>query len=147
MNTAKKIARGNGQVTTGQDSTVNNKEATTLGADSKPIDLAALGVDDVSDYYHGPSEKYLVRNSAGRWLPHSVASYRRILASRGIKTKASQGEPISEADHQIDTVINNCDVSGYGPICGRNAGFMEENGTRFLVTEDMDLIEPKERLL
>lgn len=112
-------------------------------SEAKPIDLDALEVETVPDYYHSPSEKFLVRNQAGRWLPHSMGFYRRILASRGIKTKPAQGEAMAEADHQILDVLNSFDVSGFGPLCGRNAGFIEEGGSRYLVTENMDLIEPK----
>lgn len=108
---------------------------------AKPIDLDSLEVESVPDYYHSPSEKFLVKNQAGRWLPHSMGFYRRILASRGIKTKPAQGEAMAEADHHILEVVNSFDVSGYGPLCGRNAGFIDEGGTRYLVTEDMDLIE------
>lgn len=123
------------------------RQKTTVSNDrlqqEKEIDLAALEVETVPDYYHSPSEKFLVRNQAGRWLPHSMGFYRRILASRGIKTKAHQGESMAEADHHILEVLNSFDVSGYGPLCGRNAGFIDEGGTRYLVTEDMNLIEPQ----
>ncbi len=67
-------------------------------AQGKSIDLAALEAETVPDYYHSPSEKFLVKNQAGRWLPHSAGSFKRILASRGIKTKAGQNEPLSSAD-------------------------------------------------
>ena len=110
----------------------------------KPIDLAALDVETVQDYYHSPSEKFLVRNAGGRWLAHSRPLYRRILASRGVKTKPAQGEAMAEADHEILSVLDANDVTGFSPICGRNAGFIDEGGTRWLVTEDMNLIEPKQ---
>lgn len=112
-------------------------------AQGKSIDLAALEVETVPDYYHSPSEKFLVKNQAGRWLPHSAGSFKRILTSRGIKTKAGQSEAMAEADHHILDTLNSYDVSGYGPLCGRNAGFIEEGGTRFLVTENMNLIAPE----
>jgi len=108
----------------------------------KPIDLVSLEDEVVPDYYHSPSEKFLVRNGAGRWLPHSAGTFRRILASRGIKTKPPQGQAMSEADVEILDVLNHNDVTGFGPLCGRNAGFISEGGTRYLVTDDMELIEP-----
>ena len=108
----------------------------------KSIDLDALELEDVPDYFHSPSEKFLVRNQAGRWLPHSMSFYRRVLASRGIKTKADKGELVTEFDHHVLEIQNAFDVTGYGPLCGRDAGFIDEGGTRYLVTEDMNLIEP-----
>ena len=110
---------------------------------AKAIDLASLEVETIPDYYHSPSEKFLVRNQGGRWLPHSMGFYRRILSGRGIKTKAAEGQAMAEADHHILEMVNSFDVSGYGPLCGRNAGFIDEGGTRYLVTEDMELIEPE----
>jgi hypothetical protein len=110
---------------------------------AKAIDFEALDLEAVPDYYHPASEKFLVRNKAGRWHPHSAGSFKRILASRGIKTKAAQGEPLSDADHEILEIQDSFDVTAYGPLCGRNSGFIDEGGTRFLVTEDMNLIEPR----
>jgi hypothetical protein len=110
---------------------------------AKPIDLDVLEVETVTDYYHSPNEKFLVRNQAGRWLPHSAGSFKRILAARGIKTKHAQGEALAESDYHVLDVLNSYDVTGFGPLCGRNAGFIEEGGTRYLVTEDMNLIEPQ----
>jgi len=109
---------------------------------AQAITLDALEAEAVPDYYHPASEKFLVRNNSGRWLPHSAASFKRILASRGVRTKPAQGEPLSEADLEILSIQDDFDVSAYGPLCGRNSGFIDEGGTRLLVTEDMRLIEP-----
>jgi 5S rRNA maturation endonuclease (ribonuclease M5) len=93
------------------------------------------------DYYHEPSEKFLVLNESGRWLSLSTASYKRILTSRGVTT-AKNGAPMSEADALIVHAQSHNDIVRYGPLCGRNPGFYEENGIRHLVTEPMRLIEP-----
>lgn len=110
----------------------------------KAIDLETLGAEIVADYYNSPTEKFLVKNKAGRWLPHSVTGFKRVLSSRGISSNKTEGKPLSPADSEILTIQDENDVTGHGPICGRNAGFINEGGTRYLVTEDMDLIEPKE---
>ena len=110
---------------------------------AKPIDLDTLEVDAVPDYYHSPSEKFLVMNQAGRWLAYSAGPFKRVLAGRGLPTKPISGEPVSHADIEILQTQDNHDITGYGPLCGRNAGFIEERGTRYLVTENMDLIEPQ----
>ena len=83
----------------------------------KVIDFAAIKAEVVPDYFHPTAEKFLVRNSSGRWLPHSAGSFKRILAARGIKTKAAQGEPLSDADQEILAVQDAFDVSAYGPLC------------------------------
>jgi hypothetical protein len=109
----------------------------------KAIDLAALGIEDVPDYYYPQSERFLVRNPGGRWLPVSISSYKRILAGRGVNTARQKGETMSEADHVIEKTILENDIARYGPLCGRDSGFYIENGIRHLVTENRRLIEPQ----
>lgn len=109
---------------------------------ARTIDLSALDEEAAPDYFHPQSERFLVRNPAGRWLPISAAAYRRILASRGISTKRENGEIMSEADHVIVSTQMENDIARYGALCGRDAGFYVENGIRHLVTESMNLIEP-----
>jgi hypothetical protein len=94
------------------------------------------------DYYDAISKHYLIKNAAGRWLAHDLSSYKRILRSRGYRSKPPEGSGLSEIDIQILDVQNHRDVSYHGPLCGRNAGFYEGNGCRFLVTEDMQLPDP-----
>jgi hypothetical protein len=113
-------------------------------APGKPIDMAALGCKRVADYYHAQSERFLVFSDARRWQPFSGANYRRILRSRGLKAKPDEGEALSEIDMELVRVQTGNDVTRYGPLCGHNSGFFEEDGTRFLVTEDMQLVEPVE---
>jgi hypothetical protein len=83
-----------------------------------------------------------VRNKAGRWLPFRATSYKRLLISRGKSDKVEKGEIMSEIDLEIVRVQTENDVARYGPLCGRNSGFYEADGSRVLVTEDMRLIEP-----
>jgi len=71
-----------------------------------------------------------------------VSSYNRILRSRGLKFKIAEGESLSETDDAILDVQNHRDVVYHGPLCGRNAGLIDENGIRALVTEDMSLPKP-----
>ncbi len=110
---------------------------------AKVIDLAALEAERPQDYFHAPTETFLVRNDAGRWQPFKLISYRRILTARGLNSKVGKGEDLSEIDLEILRVQMENDVSRYGPLCGRNSGFYESDGSRYLVTEDMNLIEPQ----
>lgn len=110
-----------------------------------PITLASLdeaaGQPPPTDYYNAISKAFLVKNTRGSWLAHDVTSYKRILRSRGHRSKP-EGTALSEVEIQIMDVQNHRDVNYHGPICGRNAGFREENGNRFLVTEDMKIPDP-----
>ncbi|MEY5019132.1 MAG: hypothetical protein RLZ22_220 [Verrucomicrobiota bacterium] len=108
---------------------------------AKVIDLAALEAESPQDYFHAPTETFLVRNDAGRWQPFKLVSYRRILTARGLTSKIGKGEDLSEIDLEILRVQMENDVSRYGPLCGKNSGFYESDGCRHLVTEDMVLIE------
>lgn len=104
---------------------------------------AAAGVPDAPvDYYNSNTKSFLVRNDSGRWLPHDVNSYKRILKSRGSKSRPGDGEILSEMDVAILSVQNLRDITYHGPLCGRNTGLVAENGIRALVTEDMLLVDP-----
>lgn len=112
-----------------------------------PITADALNAvagtsDAVVDYYDSNTKSYLVLNGSGRWLAHDVNGYKRILRSRGLKSKPGDGEIMSEMDVAILTVQNLRDVIYHGSLGGRNAGLVVENGIRALVTEDMSLVEP-----
>jgi hypothetical protein len=113
----------------------------------RPVNAETLneGAGEISppcDYYDSNDKQYLVRNAAGRWLPHDVSSYKRILRARGLKYKIAEGASLSETDAAILDIQDHRDVVYHGPLCGRNAGLIEENGIRALVTEDMRLPEP-----
>jgi hypothetical protein len=110
---------------------------------AKVINLAALEAERPQDYFHAPSETFLVCSDAGRWLQFKSASFRRILAARGLTHKVGKGEDMSEIDLEIVRVQMENDVARFGPLCGRNSGFYESDGSRHLVTEDMVLIEPQ----
>jgi hypothetical protein len=137
---SKAAGPGQGTDRTSQD----QAEGSNQVQNGKSIDMEALGIETVPDYYHASSERFLVRNGEGRWLPHSTGSFKRILARRGIVTRAENGQPLSPADFEILEIQDRFDVEGYGPLCGRNSGFINEGGTRFLVTDDMSLIVPRQ---
>lgn len=103
----------------------------------QPISLESF--EGAPDYFEPQSSRYLVRNSAGRWLPLTEAGYKRHLRARGLKSKADEGNTLSDIDAAILEVQDRRDISHYGPICGQNAGLLEANGQRILVTEDMKL--------
>ena len=88
-------------------------------------------------------KQYLVQHNSGRWLPHDVSSYKRILKSRGLFSIPKEGDSLAEVDYAILEVQHERDIHYHGPLCGRLAGYVEENGLRLLVTEGMNLPEPE----
>ena len=119
-----------------------SQECQALPITPEAFDEAAGNTPSPVDYYDAISKHYLVKNAAGRWLAHDLSSYKRILRSRGCRSKPPEGSSLSEVDMQILDVQDHRDVSYHGPLCGRNAGFHDGNGCRFLVTEDLKLPEP-----
>ncbi|MEK7953991.1 hypothetical protein [Luteolibacter soli] len=106
----------------------------------QPITLSSFGEEP--DYFEPYSSRYLVRNATGRWLPLLESGYKRHLRARGLKSKPDEGDALSDIDAAILDVQDHRDISHYGPICGKNAGLLEANGQRILVTEDLRLPEP-----
>jgi hypothetical protein len=106
----------------------------------QPITLASFGVEP--DYFEPQSCRYLVRTDSGHWLPLYEASYKRFLRADGVNAHPENGNPLSDIDASVMDVQKNRHISHYGPICGRNAGLLEANGQRILVTEDLRLPEP-----
>ncbi len=121
---------------------ITDQTRTALPITPDALDEAGGNAPSPIDYYDAISKYYLVRNVSDRWLAHDLSSYKRILRSRGYKSKTPEGFSLSEIDMQILDVQDHRDVSYHGPLCGRNAGFYDGNGCRFLVTEDMKLPEP-----
>jgi hypothetical protein len=89
-------------------------------------------------YYDSGSKQFLVKNESGRWLPHDLKSFTRILKVQGLSAKPKEND-LSETDLVVLRVQNRFDIRSYGPLCGRHPGVIEDNGIRYLVTEDMNL--------
>jgi hypothetical protein len=94
-------------------------------------------------YYDSATKQYLVHNEGGRWLPHDLRSFTRILKVQGLSAKQMENG-LSEIDLFIVNVQNRFDIRSYGPLCGRRPGVVEDNGIRYLVTEDMILPDIRE---
>lgn len=94
-------------------------------------------------YYDAQRKEYLVQNSGGRWLSHNDSGFKRILRGKGLSAWRREGELLSAAEKVILELQNTRDVSYAGALAGRDAGFYEEGGVRFLVTSSPRLIAPK----
>ncbi|MFZ4764340.1 MAG: hypothetical protein ACOYMN_05255 [Roseimicrobium sp.] len=108
----------------------------------------AAGTPPVEAYYDAQNKEYLHRNGRGVWRSYSEAQFKRILKSGGISgriPKDEHGVPmasLSDVDCALLTLQDRHDVDYHGSLCGRSAGFYEENGIRFLVTNSPQFIEP-----
>lgn len=97
----------------------------------------------VDAYYDSAKKEYLMRNDGGRWLSHGFDAFKRILRSLGISDKRPEGTLLSPADVWMNRIMNKRDVQYAGPLAGRAAGFYQEDGVRFLVTDSPVLRAPK----
>ncbi|CAN5842935.1 hypothetical protein BH11VER1_BH11VER1_22950 [soil metagenome] len=108
----------------------------------KSLDLTGLV------YYDASSKEYLYKNERKIWRAYGDAAIKRILKFLGFRAsipKDENGTPtdkLSDVDYALIELQDKHDVDYHGKLCGRSAGFYDENGTRFLVTNSPQLIEP-----
>jgi hypothetical protein len=112
---------------------------TTQSKKPKKDQSAAAPVDA---FYDSERRLYLMRNNGQRWLAYTTDQFKPRLRSLGFRSKAIAGELIAPADRVLLRLQDNRDVRYAGPLAGRASGFYEENGARFLVTEDCRFLEP-----
>ena len=98
-----------------------------------------------SSYYDSSRKEYLVKNSGGRWLALNETQFKRKLRAEGKSPKVPggvDGVHISPVEAELLRIQDEDDVSFAGVVAGHREGFYEQNGTRFLVTDSPNLIEP-----
>jgi hypothetical protein len=131
-------------------STTNPKEpklpSEALGVDPTTSTAPTAG-PPLDAYYDAARKEYLMKNSGGRWLSHGESGFRRLLKSKGYscalsKQERDAGESVSEVEKEMLRIQDTRDVNYCGPLAGRDSGFYDENGARFLVTESPRLISP-----
>jgi len=99
--------------------------------------------DQLAGLYYGTHRKeYIARNERGAFLPRTGAQMKRLLKSRGYEAETAKGETLSEIDRLLLAIEEQKDIDYCGPLAGRDAGFYDENGVRFLVTQGPNVIEP-----
>lgn len=95
-------------------------------------------------YYESTKRVYLTRNSAGRFVPQTAGQMKLRLRSVGISSKNLTPDSISPADEVMLEIQDKRDVRFAGPLAGYDAGFYEQDGVRFLVTDSPKFINPAE---
>ncbi len=93
-------------------------------------------------FYCVPTKEYLLKNESGRWLSLNDGGFKRWLRSKGYRSRPAEGESISAAEAVMLHIQDHRDVDFAGAVAGKCLGFHAENGTRFLVTSEAELVEP-----
>ncbi len=118
------------------------KSVNKLVAEKLPATGGSNSTLPVDAYYDSERRVYLMRNSGQRWLAYTTDQFKPRLRSLGFRSRATENELIAPADSVLLSLQDNRDVRYAGPLAGRASGFYEENGARFLVTEDCRFLEP-----
>jgi hypothetical protein len=98
----------------------------------------------VDAYYDSARKEYLVRNQGERWLSHATTAFKMLVREKGFSTKIPEGSRISPAEKIMIDIMDTRDVRYAAPLAGRKAGFYDESGVRFLVTDSPRIIAPVE---
>ena len=102
-----------------------------------------VGEGELTAYYDSRRREYLVRDKLGGWLPLNETQYKRRLRRDGLRSKAEDGELISEVDARLLEVQEEFNIDYAGPVAGYDSGFYTEGETRFLVTRSPNVPKPE----
>jgi hypothetical protein len=86
-------------------------------------------------WYSNSAKAFFIQNSRQHYIPISADMFRKHLRSWGYATRAAPDENISQADQAMLDVQTIRDVDYSGPLAGYDAGIVECNGHRALVTK------------
>jgi len=114
------------------------------GPISSPYEGHVFGSEGIEAYYHSNSKNYYMLNRSDRYIALSDVSLKREMKVRGMQSKKTKDELVSEIEQYISNLANDKDITYAGPIAGYKRGFYQEDNRRFLVTESPVIIEPKE---
>jgi hypothetical protein len=141
---------------TAEAEAVKKKPGKTAAAASKPKENKTAGPQDSAQgtnydalelpfevYHLAKGDKYYWKDEAGRFQPHGVEDFRRLLRLRGISGKNADGELTSAHDHLIQRVQSKHGLDVAMPLAGYGAGLREMNGVRLLVTVPPKLPQPQ----
>jgi len=130
--------------TNGEEKTVEKKAEATK-AIPPPVSKPTEGGEEQSMaddpeppfdiYYNSARREYLIQKPDGRWHAQTLAQLKMRLKMAGISGKDDQDRIILDTQDYRD-------VQYAAPLAGKQAGYHEENGIRFVVTDSPKLIEP-----
>lgn len=95
-------------------------------------------------YYHGKAKAYLTRDDSGGWVQLDRNSAKMQLGEKGFRTTTVEGEIVSPADSMINKIQTQNSLNAIlGASSGRQSGYYEENGNRFIVLNSPRRLKPR----
>ncbi|MDB9741485.1 DUF5906 domain-containing protein [Akkermansiaceae bacterium] len=92
----------------------------------------------------GGGGTYYTKDDRNKWRGLDKGSFKIHLNALGFRSEKMEGETVAPADHVVMDIQNTKTIeSVFGHMSGRHAGFYEENGQRFLVTNSPVFIKPR----
>jgi hypothetical protein len=93
--------------------------------------------------YYDPSRfVYWAKNIRGDFQQHSTDSFRRLLNNAGLSPKAGEDGVLSEIDAHLVRIEQEHSIDLAGEFAGYPRGLHHANGYAFLVTKEIELIQP-----
>ncbi len=94
-------------------------------------------------YFDSARQHYWVQDQRERWMPYNETSLKRLIRSNGISAKPLKGEMVSDLDLVILEIQHNRNVDYAASLAGYKKGVYDILGSRVLVVDSPQLIEPK----
>jgi hypothetical protein len=93
-------------------------------------------------YYEPNRSVYWAKNIHGDFQQYNAGAFRRLLNNAGLSPKAGEDGGLSEIDAHLAKVELEQSIDIAGEFAGYARGLHEANGHRFLVTKEIELIQP-----
>jgi hypothetical protein len=111
-----------------------------------PPDEIDKAIEAGGYYWCQDSKRYAIKNSPddGAYLVSDEPNMLRELAKQGYSRTKPRNELRSLAEVALDRIRNTRQVDYIGKVCGRQAGYHENNGIKILCPSGFTMIEPRE---
>lgn len=97
----------------------------------------------VEFFYHGRTKNFYMVEDSQSWVALDRGSVKTHLAEMGFRQEKGEVERVSPVDSMINTLQKTKCVDAVIPsLCGRQAGYYEENSYRFIVQRSPELLTP-----
>lgn len=94
-------------------------------------------------YYDSFGKGYWTKNSREEWVQWKEGDLRRLLRSRGVSSKMSKDDDLSEVEEALLEIQQKHDVHFAGQLAGYPTGLVEVCSSRVLVTKGPRLVKPE----
>ena len=94
-------------------------------------------------YYHGQNKNFYTKATDDHWIALDKPSVRSHLAEMGFRTEKMEGERVAPSDSVINSLQTDKAVdAALSGLCGRRAGYYEENGQQYIVRRSPQVVKP-----